>query len=61
MIQNAGYFILEIFLFSSGFGEVWLNQGVGHENVFLKVFKQRLIDMDMQALNMDINFFFFTI
>ena len=27
---------------------------MGHENEFFKVFKQRLIDMDMQALNMDI-------
>ena len=41
-------------LFSSGFGEVWLNQGVGHINSFLRVFKQRLIDMDIQTLNMDI-------
>ena len=47
-------FHIRSLLFSSGFGEVWLNQGVGHENEFLKVFKQRLIDMDMQALNMDI-------
>ena len=27
---------------------------MGHGNEFLKVFKQRLIDMDMQALNMEI-------
>ena len=27
---------------------------MGHENEFWKVFKQKLIDMDMQALNMDI-------
>ena len=42
-------------LFSSGFGEVWLNQGVGHENEFLKALKRRLMDMDMQTLNMDIH------
>ena len=41
-------------LFSSGFSEVWLNQGVGHINSFLRVFKQRLIDMDIQTLNTDI-------
>ena len=41
-------------LFSSGFGEVWLNQGVGNKQAFLKFFKQRLKDMDMQSLNMDI-------
>ena len=41
-------------LFSSGFGEAWLNQGVGNKQAFLKLFKQRLKDMDMQSLNMDI-------
>ena len=33
---------------------MWLNQGVGHINSFLRVFKQKLIDMDIQALNMNI-------
>ena len=41
-------------LFSSGFGEVWLNQGVWHINNFLRVFKKRLRDMVIQTLNMDI-------
>ena len=41
-------------LFSSGFGEAWLNQGVGNKRAFLKLFKQRPMDMDMQSLNMDI-------
>ena len=41
-------------LFSSGFGEAWLNQGVGNKRAFLKLFKQRLMDMDMQSLNVDI-------
>ena len=33
---------------------MWLNQGVGHINSFLRVFKQSLIDMNIQTLNMDI-------
>lgn len=43
------------FLYLFSFGEVWLNQGVGHQNEFFKVFKGRVIDMDMQTLNMDIH------
>ena len=35
-------------LSSSGFQFVWINQGVGNEQNFLNVFKQRLIDMFMQ-------------
>ena len=31
-----------------GFGEVWLQQGVGDVNVFLTVFKQRCVDIDKQ-------------
>ena len=37
-----------------GFGEVWLNQGVGNTVVFLKVFKTRLQDIEYQMLNLDI-------
>lgn len=32
-------------LSNAGFYEVWLNQGVQNINVFLKIFKQRLIDI----------------
>lgn len=40
------------FLLSSlGFYEVWVNQGVGNKNVFLKVFKQRLTDVFIQDWN----------
>ena len=35
--------------FRTGFGEVWLNQGVGHVEAFLKAFKTRAFDMDMQT------------
>lgn len=35
-------------LFSLGFGYAWLNQGVGCENSFLSLFKQRMKDMYMQ-------------
>ena len=41
-------------LFQMGFGEVWLNQGVGNTGVFLKVFKTRLQDIEYQMLNSDI-------
>ena len=37
-------------LFRFGFGEVWLNQGVGDEALFLNCFKQRVIDVNMQNL-----------
>ena len=35
-------------LFTTGFGDVWLAQGVANERVFLKQFKLRLRDMYMQ-------------
>jgi hypothetical protein len=35
-------------LFKYGFGYVWLNQGVGNVKVFLRILKQRLIDMRWQ-------------
>ena len=41
-------------LFSSGFGEVWLNQGAGHVNSFMRIYKERLVDIDKQTLNLDI-------
>ena len=33
---------------SYGFGEVWNHQGVENETVFLKIFKQRCMDIDIQ-------------
>ena len=38
-------------LFQNGFGFVWLQQGVGDVNNFLKVLKQRLVDCRWQNLN----------
>ena len=38
-------------LFEHGFGEVWYNQGVGHEEHFLAVFKLRANDMYKQNWN----------
>ena len=35
-------------LSKAGFHEIWLNQGVAHVNVFLRIFKKRLIDMYLQ-------------
>ena len=43
--------IVKDFLFRYGFGFVWINQGVGCINGFLKVFKQRLKDCRLQAWN----------
>ena len=38
-------------LFEYGFGYVWLSQGVGNTNEFIKVFRQRLIDCRWQKWN----------
>ena len=40
--------LLRDFLFSMGFNEVWLNQGVGNYSNFISVFKQRLSDTFIQ-------------
>ena len=37
-----------------GFGEVWLNQGVGNIKLFLYAFKQRLVDTSSQIWHADI-------
>ena len=39
---------VKVLLSSLGFHEVWVNQGVGNKNVFLRVFKQRLTDCFIQ-------------
>jgi CRISPR/Cas system-associated protein endoribonuclease Cas2 len=38
-------------LFQLGYGFVWLNQGVGNRNRFIKELKQRLIDCNWQSCN----------
>ena len=35
-------------LFQCGFGYVWLSEDVGDLNIFMKIFKQRLVDCNMQ-------------
>ena len=35
-------------LYGHGFGDVWLNQGVGHIDTFLAIFKQRVTDTSIQ-------------
>ena len=40
---------------SFGFGEVWDQQGVGDELRFLKIFKQRCIDIDTQLWSESVN------
>ena len=42
---------VKVLLSSLGFHEVWVNQGVGNKNVFLRVFKQRLTDCFIQNWN----------
>jgi hypothetical protein len=42
-------------LFRQGFGIVWVNQSVGSEKGFLRVFKQRLIDCQWQNVTAHIN------
>ena len=41
-------------LFRARFGDVWLNQGVGRVEIYIEVFKTRLLDMDIQTQNSDI-------
>ena len=41
-------------LFRMGFGDVWLNQGVGQVPQFIKVFKTRVLDIDIQTQISDI-------
>ena len=42
---------LRILLFENGFGDVWLQQGVGHVSRFVSVFRHRLIDQSRQNWN----------
>ena len=43
--------ILQHLLSSLGFYEVWLAQGVGNVNAFVRVFEQRLRDNNVQNWN----------
>ena len=42
---------IRVCLYEHGFGHVWLNQGVGCENGFIRTFRQRLIDCRWQIWN----------
>ena len=42
---------IRICLLENGFGDVWLNQGVGSIDRFIKAFRQRLIDCNWQRWN----------
>lgn len=42
-------------LFSTGFGEVWFNQGVGDVKVFMYLFNQRICDMENQEWHDHVN------
>ena len=48
---NCWAFQVRDLLFRTGFGDVWLKQDV---EIFLKHFKMRLLDIDMQTENSDI-------
>ena len=51
---NCWAFQVRDLLFRTGLGDVWLNQGVERIEIFLKHFKTRLLDIDMQTQNSDI-------
>ena len=42
-------------LYTTGFGEAWLQQGVGNAECFLNLYKQRLKDITMQNWQMKLN------
>ena len=42
-------------LYTNGFGHVWLNQGVGNEEAFLMIFKQRIVDIYKQNWRNELN------
>jgi len=46
---------VKLTLFQSGFGHVWVQQGVGDEKCFVILFKQRLVDMYRQDWNSALN------
>ena len=48
MEKTAGFLELGKFCVKLDFSFVWLQQGVGDKNSFLRSFKQRLVDMFIQ-------------
>ena len=47
--QNNWCTAVKNLLFTTGFGSVWINQGVGNEEMFMLQFKQRLRDINFQT------------
>jgi hypothetical protein len=45
--KSWAYYVRQL-LCVNGFGDVWQQQGVGNENMFIAIFKQRLIDQSGQ-------------
>ena len=46
--KNCWVTAIREILFKTGFGYVWINQGVSNVNKFITVFKQRLVDRHLQ-------------
>ena len=46
---------IKYMLCTYGFGDVWINQGVGNIDMFLCTFKQRLVDTSAQTWHDDVS------
>ena len=48
-LSKKAYNVMQL-ICTNGFGEVWFQQGVGDVSVFLRCFRQRLVEQYTQAL-----------
>ena len=46
---------IRVFLFSYGFGTVWMQQGVGDTDLFISILTQRMKDCALQTWNSDVH------
>ena len=46
---------VRLIICTSGFGHVWINQGVGDEKMFITNFKRRLTDIKIQEWCTNVN------
>ena len=46
---------IRVFLFSYGFGTVWMQQGVGDTDLFISILTQRIKDCALQTWNSDVH------
>ena len=46
---------IKFLLYRYGFGHIWLTQGVGNIDMFVCLFKQRLVDIAMWDWSIEIN------